>query len=160
MFYEIFGDVFYWVRKSGGLTQAALAAEVGRERHTVRRWERGEAMPSPEQEKKLFELAQCPRLLFAEFVCKRLTRYILRPVVILPQGEIKGLPTTPLAEAQELLAEHYGKIPPELRDRLLARIGRLQVMQHTVEQEVREMVGEVRAYLRAAKVMKEERKPL
>ncbi len=154
MFYEIFGDVFRWVRKSGNLTQTALASELGRERHTVQRWEKGEAMPSAENERKLLELARCPRLLFAEFVCKSLTRYICRPVVILPQGEIKGLPTTPLAEAQALLAEHYGRIPPELRDRLLERISRQQVMQHTVELEVREMVREIRAYLRAMKVLK------
>ena len=155
MFYEICGDVYRWVRKSTNLSQDTIGAAVSRERHTIMRWEKGEIVPSRAQEKTLFELTRCSRLRFAEFVCRKLTRYIGRAVVILPQGEVRGMPTTPLAEAQELLAVHYEAIPRPLRDRLLARITRLQVMQQVVEQEGSEMVQEVREYLRAMDLLEE-----
>ena len=55
MFYQIFGDVYRSVRKSTNLSQTTLGAAVGRRRHTIRRWEKGEIVPNREQEKTLFE---------------------------------------------------------------------------------------------------------
>ena len=150
MFWDISGDVLQWVRASRGLSQKQVAAAIGRERHAVGRWENGEGLPSREQEKTLFEVAQCPRVLFAELVCKKLTRYTGRAAVLLPEGEIRGLPTTPLAEAQALLAEHYGQLPADLRQELFLRIETVQQYQYLAQRESFALQREVKAILKMA----------
>lgn len=47
------GEAIREQRKALGMTQAALAADVGVEQPTISKWERGQGIPSPQMQARL-----------------------------------------------------------------------------------------------------------
>ncbi len=149
MFYEIFGDVYRWVRESGGLTQNELGSALNGERKMIGRWEKGLVMPRREHERVLFQKARCTRERFGELVCKALSGYLGKSVTISAADSLRYRPTTPLAGAEELLAENHDKIPRRLRICLQRRIQRARTLSYAIAQETLEIREEIEAFLDA-----------
>ncbi len=73
-------------------------------------------MPTRAQEAILVEKARLTRLAFVEIMCKVLSRFIGRPVVIAAEGSYA--PATPLVRAEALLYRHRDELDPETHARL------------------------------------------
>ena len=147
MIHQITQDIYRWIREYGHLSPDEVAEAIGRKRQAIYRWEQEGQIPSPEQEQILIEKAGCSKLAFAEIVCKKLSLLTGRRVMVAPEGQVRYLPTVPLARAVELYRENYPKLDPAQRRRIEEKLrhGRtlesiveetLAMIEHDVEREV------------------------
>ena len=115
MIHDIVRHICFFVRAHGLLSQDEVAEAVGRDRQICYRWEEVGQVPSSRQAKILFELGNCTPLVFAEIVCKYLSKLTGRRVIVAPEDQVGYLPTVPLARAAELYRTHYDILSPQQR---------------------------------------------
>lgn len=80
MFNTLLPPIYKWLRRCTGLSQGKLADELGAGRTSIYNFEHGKARPSPEQEAKLVELADCCDEEFAQRLFDGLAEALDRPV--------------------------------------------------------------------------------
>ncbi len=134
MIHEITGDILRWIRKHGHLSQEEIATAIKKKRQVIWNWEKKGGMPSPKEEKILFEKAKCSRLMFAEIVCKRLTHYVGRRVMVVPEDQVSYMPTVPLARAAERYRENYSKLSPAQRKIIESKLRHGRVVDAAIDQ--------------------------
>ncbi len=116
MIQQIKNAVYRHIREYDELTEKDVAEATGKSRYAVRRWETGDDFPSAKAEALLVEKANLTRLDFVEIMCKVLSKFLGRPVIIATEGQY--VPASPLEGAAELLSTHRDKLAPEVQRRL------------------------------------------
>ncbi len=145
MIYEIAPLVYRAIRETAGLTVQEVAASYDRQRQAVNRIENGDRMPTREQEEMLVKKANLPRRVLVEIMCKELTEFLGRRVMIAP--DLRYSPTTPLEAAAELYNHNIEKLDVKTRERVQSKLHHGRLLEATAEQssslfakEVRELI--------------------
>ncbi len=146
MIHKLMPDLLKEIRKYGDLNPTQAGEAMGRERQIVNRIENGQQLPTPEQEKGLFKKVGLSRYVFVEILCKVLTRFLGRPVIIAPRGR-PFLATSSLVRTADYFSRHEVKLPAELRAKIrekLALARRVDAASDQLcdqyEKEIRELI--------------------
>ncbi len=149
MLHKIMPDVLREIRKYArlGITEAGNA--MGRERQIVYRIERGEQLPTREQELALFKRAKVSRHVFVEIMCKSLTKFLGRPVIIAPTGRA-FMAASPLARIADYYSSHEEELPQELKERIEAKLRLGRLLDSAADQACSQFEIEIRALIQDA----------
>ncbi len=148
MIHKIAHEVYKAIRKHGDLSIVEVAAAIGRERQIVYRIENGEQLLMAEQEASLVKRANLSRMAFVEIMCKVLSKFLGRRVIIAPQGQF--LSASPLARAADVYSLHQEKLDPEVRERIEAKLHQGRLLDTATDQTCSLFEKEIRLLIKEA----------
>ena len=147
MFTRFSKHVFKLIRLHGDLSVDEAAAAIGKERQIIYRIEGGNQLLTAEQEERLVKRANLSKEAFVLIMCKVLTKFLGRPVIVAPKG--RYLPAPPLARAAELYALYEHQLEPELRERITAILHQGRLLDALADQtaslfekEIRQLIAD------------------
>ncbi len=152
MIKKLMTEIFTRLREDAGLTQTDLGLLSALSRRRVQRVEKGERLPTEEEEEAILVATDSTRLSLVELICKALSDELGRRVTIVAE-EVGYQAATPEGELAQLMALAYEKKMP--RDRWWVwkeRVGRLKTLAQVYEvqgyADVRDLSAEVEALCR------------
>ena len=140
--------VYSAIRKQAGLSIDDVALAIGKKRQIVYRIEGGTQLLNAEQETALLERANLSKEAQVEIMCKALTAYLGRPVMIAPKSRFR--PSSPLMRADDLYLRHIHKLEPAMRDRIDAILQTGRQVDAAADRAASQFEMEVRWLLREA----------
>ncbi len=125
--------VYEGIRKHGDLSIDGAAAAIGKGRQIVYRIEGKERqLLTADQEERLVRKANLSKEAFVEIMCRVLSKFLGRPVVISPRD--RYLPCSPLARAAAVFRVFEDQLEPQLRHRITTKLNNGRMLEAAVDE--------------------------
>ncbi len=145
MITRIAPDIYKGIREADDLGVDEAAAPIRKKRQIIYRIERGEQLLNAEDEAALVKAANLSKDVFCDIVCKALTKFLGRPVIVTPKSGYR--PASPLVRGDEMYIANHERLPAEVRERIKAKLHMGRLVDAAADQaadliliEIREMI--------------------